>query len=106
MKTEQEEIFGLNQMTKEGIEIIKAFFPNYIETYGNWVRLEFIYVPTNMISFDWKQKLKDLGIDAIKQEFVKRGYGLKRRIQTLDYEIDGQKRKIRIILWEVDKKIY
>ena len=103
---EHEEIFNLSQMTKEGIEVIKALFPNYIETYGDWVRLEFIYVPTNMISFDWKQKLKDLGIDTVKQEFIKRGYSLTRQIQTLNYEIDGQKKKIKIILWKIDKKIY
>jgi len=101
-----EEIFDLSKMSKEGIEVIKALFPNYIETYGDWVRLEFIYVPANMISFDWKQKLRDLGIDAVKQEFIRRGYNLKRRVQTLDYDLDGQKKKIKIIMWELDRKFY
>lgn len=101
-----EEIFNLNRMSEEGIKIIKALFPNYIETYGNWIRLEFIYMPTNMISFNWKQKLKDLGIDAVKQEFIRRGYNLKRRVQTVNYGSDEQNKKIKIIMWEIDRKFY
>ena len=59
-----------------------------------------------MIGFDWKRQLKELGIDALKQEFIRRGYCLKRRVQTLDYEIDGQTKKIKVIMWITDKKIY
>jgi len=95
----------LTKITKETMIALMSLFPNYIETYDNWVRFEFICIPVHMISFDWKKKLKELGIDALKQEFIKRGYDLKRRVQTLDFD-DGKRKKIKIIAWEVNKKIY
>jgi len=97
---------GITKLTKETVDVIKQLFPNYIENYENWVRLEFICIPVHMISFDWKSQLKELGIDALKQEFIRRGYSLKRHVQTFDYEMDEQLKKIKIIMWTVDKKIY
>ena len=101
-----EEIFNVDMMNKECIEMIRSIFPNYIETYGDWVRFEFVCIPKTMLSFDWKHKIKDVGIDAIKQEFIRRGYDLKRRVQTLDYDMNGVKKKIKIIMWETNKKLY
>jgi len=96
----------VTKLTKEAVDVIKSLFPNYIETYDNWVRLEFICIPIYMIGFDWKPQLKELGIDALKQEFIRRGYSFKRRVQTFDYKINGQTKKIKVIMWITDKKIY
>jgi len=101
-----EEFFKIKHMTKDCVDIIKSIFPTYIETYGNWFRMEFIYVPKTMLSFNWKNKIKDNGIDIIKQEFIRRGYNLKRHIQTINYTIGGQQKKMKIIVWEIDKKLY
>lgn len=95
----------VNKISENALEILKLMFPNYTEAYDDWLRFEFICVPVYMIGFDWKKKLKELGLDALKQEFIKRGYNLKRRVQTLDYE-SGNRKKIKVIMWIVDKKVY
>jgi len=104
--SEFEEILKLSELSKEGVEIIKTLFPNYIETYGDWIRVEFINIPINMMGFDWKKQLKELGIDAVKQAFVQRGYTLTRIVQTFDYNYNGEKKKHKLIMWKVNKPIY
>ena len=45
-------------------------------------------------------------IDAVKQAFVQRGYTLTRIVQTFDYDYNGEKKKLKLIMWKVNKPIY